>query len=59
MKIEDSPDTFYDTFKPFVGNKGKGSTFKKLRNNVEKNHNEGSGRNAGQLPLTEPDVELF
>lgn len=41
---KDRPDKFYDTFKPFISNKGKGSTTihikTKENNSVEKNQNE-------------------
>ena len=41
---KDRPDKFYNTFKPFISNKGKGSTTihikTKENNSVEKNQNE-------------------
>lgn len=43
-KHKDRPDKFYDTFKHFISNKGKGSTTihikTKENNSVEKNQNE-------------------
>ena len=40
---KDRPDKFFDTFKPFIGNKGKGSTaihLKTKENNNKKNQSE-------------------
>lgn len=42
---EDRPDKFYNTFKPFISNKGKGSSvihLKTKENNIKKNQSEGA-----------------